>query len=97
MPEVIVTYFHVRVPAYLGDVQSAMRHADPTVRIAGGYITSVGGTYLQASDGTFEIRALAPSLTNKVRSMITDHEGLIIDIETQHAPGIANLLTEIPE
>lgn len=65
-------------------IERSLSHADETVNIAGAFFTSPDGKYVAQADGTYEVRALAPSNTDTVRSMLTDHEGLIIEREEVH-------------
>jgi hypothetical protein len=82
--EVMMTWrrFYVRVPEHEINPMRRVKHADETVAIAGGFfICPPGVGYIQEPDGTFEVRALAPSYVETVRSMLTEHEGLTIERE----------------
>lgn len=74
--------FYVRVPEHEVDPMWRVKHADETVNVAGGFFVCPPGIgYVQEPDGTFEVRALAPSFVETVRSMLTEHEGLTIERE----------------
>lgn len=74
--------FYVRVPENEPNPIWRVQHADETVNIAGGFFQCPPGVgYVQEPDGTFEVRALAPSCVDTVRTMLTEHEGLIIERE----------------
>lgn len=89
-----VTYFYVRIPDHMS-VERSLSHADETVNIAGAFFSQVEGKYLMQADGTYEVRAVATCNTDTVRSMLTDHEGLIIEREEVHPGGIANLIVAV--
>lgn|GEM_PF-2193428 len=93
-----LTFFYVRLPEhFMTDPQRALRHADETVQVAGGHFTLAGdGTYAAQPDGTYEVRALSWSNTDTVRTMLTQHEGLIIDHEEQHPRDFTALFTDQP-
>lgn len=55
-----------------------VKHADETVNAAGACFTAPHGVPVPEPDGTYEVRALAPSSVSIVRRMLTEHEGLII-------------------
>ncbi len=83
-PEAIMSWtrFYIRVPENEPNPLRRIQHADETLQIAGAFITCPPGIgYIQEPDGTFEVRVLAPSCVDVARSMITEHEGLIIERE----------------
>lgn len=83
MASLEVTYFYVRIPGHMS-IQRSLSHADETVNVAGAFFTSPDGKYVAQPDGTYEVRALAYSNTDAVRSMLAEHEGLIIEREEIH-------------
>jgi hypothetical protein len=72
-----MTTFYVRVPEDQR-LEWRLKHADETVQVAGGIFVGGPNDIQPQPDGTYEVRALASSLTGTVRQMLTEHEGLII-------------------
>lgn len=79
--EAPTTYFYVRVPSDDPDPMWRVKHADETVQTVGAFFVMPQGVATPESDGTYEVRALAPSTVNVVRGMLTTHEGLTIERE----------------
>ena len=81
-----MTTFYVRVPEGQNEAWR-VRHADRTVNVAGGIFTGGPDDIRPCEDGTYEVRAMAPGSAGTVRSMLTGHEGLIIEREVAGQPG----------
>lgn len=90
------TRFYVRVPEGQ-DEAWRVKHADETVNVVSAFFTAPHGIPVPQPDGTYEVRALAPSTVSIVRRMLTEHEGLMIVREEPLAGNLSDLLvTERP-
>jgi hypothetical protein len=73
-----------------------MRHADETVQVVGAFFKAPHGEPVPEPDGTYEVRAPAPSSVPLVRQMLTEHEGLIIVREEPLSGTVADVIVPVP-
>jgi hypothetical protein len=79
-------------PADAANPAWRIRHADETVHAMGAFFIAPHGEPVPGADGTYEVRAPAPSSLDMVRQMLTEHEGLII---AREAPLTGNPLADL--
>lgn len=86
------TVFYVRIPATERNPAWRVKHADETVNVMSAFFKAPHGTPVAEPDGTYEVRAPAPSSVSLVRRMLTEHEGLEIVREEPLAGDFTDLL-----
>jgi hypothetical protein len=79
-------------PADAANPAWRIRHADETVHAMSAFFIAPHGEPVPGADGTYEVRAPAPSSVDMVRQMLTEHEGLII---AREAPLTGNPLADL--
>ena len=88
-----VAFYVVAHPEDGADEAWRMRHADETVNVMSAFFKAPHGEPVQEPDGTYEVRAPAPSSVSIVRQMLTEHEGLVIVREEPLTGTFTDLLT----
>ena len=88
-----MAFYVVAHPEDGADEAWRMRHADGTVNVMSAFFKAPHGAPVQEPDGTYEVRAPAPSSVSIVRQMLTEHEGLVIVREEPLTGTFTDLLT----